>query len=104
MTVLGRYAFVVARALPYPLFLQHLLIIIPVDHHANRAGVYTGIGACIAFTGWATLTLGDKRLLDLGRFNFPWHDYMIGAIGNVVLFAVGYVASRMLPSGAPKKP
>ena len=37
----------------------------------------------------------QKRILDLGRFNFPWHDYMIGAIGNVVLFVVGYAASRI---------
>ena len=50
---------------------------------ANRQGIYTGIVACILFTAWATLTLGEKRILDLGRFNFPWHDYMIGAIGNV---------------------
>jgi SSS family solute:Na+ symporter len=62
---------------------------------ANRQGVYTGIAACTAFTAWATLTLGEKRILDLGRFNFPWHDYMIGAIGNVVLFVVGYAASRI---------
>jgi SSS family solute:Na+ symporter len=84
--------------------LAGLFMLAFLSPNANRAGVYTGIAACVAFTGWATLTLGDKRLLDLGRFNFPWHDYMIGAIGNVVLFVVGYIASRMLPRGAPSKP
>jgi len=65
---------------------------------ANRQGVYVGIAACVLFTGWATLTLGDTRLLNLGRFNFPWHDYMIGAIGNVVLLAVGWAASLLFRS------
>jgi len=65
---------------------------------ANRQGVYVGIAACVLFTGWATLTLGDARVLNLGRFNFPWHDYMIGAIGNVVLLAVGWAASLLFRS------
>src|SRR6185369_13780720 len=68
---------------------------------ANRHGIYAGIGACFLFTAWATLTLGEKRALDLGRFNFPWHDYMIGAIGNVVLLVVGFGASRLFQRGAP---
>ncbi len=76
--------------------LAGLFMLAYLTPNANRQGVYTGIAACIAFTGWATLTLGEKRILDLGRFNFPWHDYMIGAIGNVVLLAVGYAASRIM--------
>jgi hypothetical protein len=43
--------------------------------------------------------MGEKRVLDLGRFNFPWHDYMIGAIGNVVLLVAGYAGS--LAIGVP---
>ena len=39
--------------------------------------------------------LGDKRILDLGRFNFGWHDYMIGVIGHLVLLVVGYSASLL---------
>jgi SSS family solute:Na+ symporter len=71
---------------------------------ATRQGVYAGIAACIAFTGWATLTLGEKRLLDLGRFNFPWHDYMIGAIGNVILLAAGAAASLVTKSAPNPSP
>ena len=37
--------------------------------------------------------MGEKRILNLGHFNFPWHDYMIGAIGHVVLMVVGYGVS-----------
>jgi SSS family solute:Na+ symporter len=82
--------------------LAGLFLLAYLSPGANRQGVYTGIGACIAFTGWATLTLGEKRLVNLGRFNFPWHDYMIGAIGNVVLLVVGYVASAWFRGGSAR--
>jgi hypothetical protein len=34
-----------------------------------------------------------QRLLDLGRFNFAHHQYMLGVYSHFVLFGVGYVAS-----------
>lgn len=61
--------------------------------HANKQGVYTGIITCLVFTGWATLTLHGKQTINLGRYNFPWHSYMIGVIGNILLFVVGLAAS-----------
>lgn len=64
---------------------------------ANRQGVYAGILATVVFTGWATLTCGDKRVLDLGAWNFPWSDLMIGAVGHVVLFVFGYLGSLFFP-------
>ena len=73
--------------------LAGLFLLAFLGQTANRQGVYAGIAACVVFTGWATLTMGEHRVVNLGRFNFPWHDYMIGAIGNVVLFVVGYAAS-----------
>lgn len=66
---------------------------------ATREGAIVGIVANLVFTLWATLTEGGKSL-DLGRFNFPWHDYMIGAIGHVILFVFGVLFSYLLP-GAP---
>ncbi len=59
---------------------------------ADQRCALAGIVACIVFTGWATLTMGEKPVWNLGRWNFPWHDYMIGAIGNVVVLAVGWGA------------
>jgi SSS family solute:Na+ symporter len=75
--------------------LAGLFMLAFLSKRTNARGVYAGIAACIAFTAWATLTLGAKPLVNLGRFNFPWHDYMIGAVGNVVLFVVGYAASLL---------
>lgn len=60
---------------------------------ANKQGAYVGIITCMVVTIWATLTLHGRQTLDLGRFNFPWHSYMIGVVGNIVLFVVGYASS-----------
>lgn len=60
---------------------------------ANRQGAMIGIAACLLFTTYGTLTAGDARVLDLGRFNFPWTGVMIGVIAHLVLLGVGYVGS-----------
>ena len=66
---------------------------------ANSSGVSIGIVACVLFTAYAVLTsksfqLGDLTIhLDMGRFNFTHHSYMIGVYSHIVLFVVGYVAS-----------
>jgi len=77
--------------------LAGLFLLAFLSPRTNRRGVYAGIAACIGFTAWATLTMGEKRVLSLGHFNFPWHDYMIGAIGHVVLVVVGYTVSVLRP-------
>lgn len=67
----------------------------------NRQGLNVGIIACVLFTAYAVLTstkfdLGGSEkqaILDLGRFNFPHHKYMLGVYSHVVLFIVGYLAS-----------
>jgi SSS family solute:Na+ symporter len=67
----------------------------------SRKGLYVGIAACVLFTAYALLTsakfdLGGpekQQLLDLGRFNFTQHKYMLGVYSHIVLFVVGYLAS-----------
>jgi SSS family solute:Na+ symporter len=73
--------------------LAGLFLLAFLTDRANRHGCYIGIFASLVFTTWATLTLGGGKIIDLGQFNFPLHDYTIGAIGHVVLLAVGYFAS-----------
>jgi len=63
---------------------------------ANKKGLYVGIVACVLFTGYAVLTstrVGDRLLLDMGRWNFTHHKYMLGVYSHFVLFGVGYLAS-----------
>jgi SSS family solute:Na+ symporter len=77
---------------------------------ANKNGLYVGMAACILFTGYAVLTStplgrGDEKrlLLDLGRFNFGHHNYMLGVYSHIILFVVGYVASLFFRSEKPAK-
>ena len=71
---------------------------------ANMKGLYFGIAACVLFTAYAlltskTFTIGGFSLhLDLGRFNFTHHKYMLGVYSHLVLFSVGYVASLFFKS------
>ncbi|MDQ7064894.1 MAG: sodium:solute symporter [candidate division KSB1 bacterium] len=77
---------------------------------ANKQGLYIGMAACVVFTGWAVLTstpigFGENKrlLLDLGRFNFTHHKYMLGVYSHLVLFGVGYLASFLFPHSVPDR-
>jgi SSS family solute:Na+ symporter len=88
------------------LFLLGLL-----SRRSNWQGVNIAIVACAAFTAWATLTStempgaggGKQLILDLGRFNFTHHTYMLGVYSHLILFGVGYVASLFFPPGNPAR-
>jgi SSS family solute:Na+ symporter len=60
---------------------------------ATRAGAIAGIAANLAFTVWAVLTENKP-----GPWHFHLHDYMIGAVGHVILLVVGILVSVLLPS------
>lgn len=66
---------------------------------ATKVGAIAGIAASLALTVWAVFTEGGK-LLNLGRWNYRWHDYLIGALGHVLLLVVG-IAVSYLGSGVP---
>ncbi len=68
---------------------------------AGPVAAWIGILASLVFTIWATLTLDGGKLWNLGRFNFPMHNYMIGVIGHVVVLAGGYLASFVFPNRDP---
>lgn len=67
---------------------------------ANRQGLNIGIIACVLFTAYAFLTsakigLGDDKhiLLNLGKYNFHQHKYMLGVYSHLVVIVVGYIGS-----------
>jgi SSS family solute:Na+ symporter len=70
---------------------------------ANKQGVWIGIIANLLFTGWATLTSGKNKMLDLGDYNFAWASVMIGVIGHVIVLVVGYFASLLFPADTHSK-
>lgn len=75
--------------------LAGLFLLAFLMRRATRTGAIAGIFANLIFTLWATLTLNGKSL-NLGKFNFPLHDYMIGAIGHVILLVVGVLISLLV--------
>lgn len=77
--------------------LAGLFLLAFLSDRANWQGAYIGILASLIFTAWATVTLHGGEILDLGRLNFPFHSYTIGAIGHVVLLVIGYLASLLFP-------
>ncbi len=67
-----------------------------LSRRANWQGLYIGIAVCVLFTAYAVLTttkINDNLLLDLGKFNFPQHKYMLGVYSHLIVLVVGYVAS-----------
>jgi SSS family solute:Na+ symporter len=78
-----------------------LFLLAFLAERASAAAAYIGIGASLAFTTWATLTLDGGTVWNLGRYNFPFHNYMIGVIGHVLVWGVGYAASFAIPNRDP---
>jgi solute:Na+ symporter, SSS family len=64
---------------------------------AGRVAAQVAVVASLAATAWATLTADGGKMVDLGNWNFPWHTYMIGAVSNIVLLAVGFLCSLIFP-------
>lgn len=78
--------------------LAGLFLLAFLVERAGKTACYAGIVSSLLFTAYATLTLGGGKLWNLGRFNFPLHDYMIGVIGHVLLFSVGLAVSFIYPN------
>jgi SSS family solute:Na+ symporter len=75
-----------------------------LTRRATPGCAWAGIGCSAAFTVWAVLTKGAKPMIDLSPFNYPGDDLTIGAMGNIILFVAGAVASLFVPaSGAGEK-
>jgi SSS family solute:Na+ symporter len=74
------------------LFLLAFLI-----RRAGRTVALISIAINLLFTTWATLTMNGGRTLNLHRWNYPWHEFTIGAVGNTLMFLAGCIASLVVP-------
>ena len=73
-----------------------------LTRRGSRRGCYAGIGACLVFTAWGVLTEPTTRMFDLGVLNFQMNPIMIGVIGHVLSFGVGYVVSLVAGGYVPE--
>ena len=64
---------------------------------AGATAAYIGIGASLVFTAYATLTLDGGKLWDLGRFNFPLHNWEFGLLSGYK--GLRGLARRAAPAG-----
>ena len=65
---------------------------------AGKSAAVAGITLNLCFTAWATLTMNGGQALNLHNWNYQWHEYTIGAVGNIVLFATGLLVSLFVPA------
>jgi SSS family solute:Na+ symporter len=80
--------------------LAGLFLLAFLSRRAGRAAALAGIAVNLVFTAYATLTLDGGKTLNLHRYNYPWHEYTIGAIGNLLLLAVGLFTAVLFPARA----
>ncbi len=74
-----------------------LFVLAFLSPRVNRQGIYFGLGAGVAFTLWATMTMDGAQTFDLGVLSQPVHSYWIGVFANGVVAVVGYLASLFFP-------
>ena len=79
--------------------LAGLFLLAFLSRRATAQGAYIGIAASLLCTLWAVLT--NRNLVDLGPLNYRGNDLTIGALGHVVLWGVGYLASRFFRPPSP---
>jgi SSS family solute:Na+ symporter len=67
---------------------------------AGRSVALIAISVNLIFTTWATLTMNGGHTWNLHLWNYPWHEFTIGAVGNTLMFVVGCIASLVVPAGS----
>jgi len=78
--------------------LAGLFILAFFVERAGPVAAWIGIIASLLFATYATLTFDHGKIWNLGRLNFPFHNYMIGVIGHLVLLIIGYLATYIFPN------
>jgi len=78
--------------------LAGLFLLAFLSRRAGRGAAWAGIAACLLFTAYATLTVNGGKIVNLGVYNYPWNEYTIGAVGNVLLLAVGLAGAAIFPA------
>jgi SSS family solute:Na+ symporter len=78
--------------------LAGLFLLAFLVRRAGRTAALIAIATNLLFTAWATLTMNGGHTWNLHRWNYPWHEFTIGAVGNTLMFLVGCIASLVVPA------
>lgn len=71
-----------------------------LSKRTSRRAVHLAIAANLIFTLWATITGGKHVWIHAEHYGFPWHTYMIGVTGQLVVVAVGATGALLFPRPA----
>jgi SSS family solute:Na+ symporter len=77
--------------------LAGLFLLAFLSKKAGRAAALVGIGVNLCFTTWATLTMSGGHTVNLHRWNYQWHEFTIGGVGNLLLLLAGLVTAQFIP-------
>jgi SSS family solute:Na+ symporter len=77
--------------------LAGLFMLAFLAERTGKAAAIAGIAVNLCFTAWATLTMNGGQALNLRRWNYPWHEFTIGAVGNILLLLSGLIAAQFIP-------
>jgi len=83
--------------------LAGLFLLAFLTQRAGRTAAIVGIAVNLVFTAWATLTLNGGKSLNLHQYNYPWQEYTIGAVGNLLLLFTGLIVALFSNSASPEK-
>ncbi len=75
-----------------------------LSRRAHARGLYLGLAVGIAFILWASFTHPRASVSIDWIPRFPFHTLWIGLFGNLVVFLVGWLASRVLPAAPGPSP
>lgn len=78
--------------------LAGLFLLAFLARKAGKAAAIAGIAVNLCFTAWATLTMNSGQTVNLHRWNYRWHEFTIGAIGNILLLLAGLITSQLIPA------
>ncbi|MGD0128338.1 MAG: sodium:solute symporter [Terriglobia bacterium] len=78
--------------------LAGLFLLAFLSERSSKTAAWVGISCGLLFSTWGTLTSGGGKIWNLGRYNFPFHEYMIGVVGHIVVLVSGYAASLWFPN------
>lgn len=77
--------------------LAGLFLLAFLSKRAGKIAALVGIAVNLMFTTWATLTIYGGKTVNLHRWNYGWHEFTIGAIGNVLLLVAGLITAQFFP-------
>jgi SSS family solute:Na+ symporter len=78
--------------------LAGLFLLAFLVRRAGRTAAIAGIVVNLLVTAWATLTMNGGKAWNLHHWNYPWHELTIGAVGNTLMFLVGWLVSLVMPA------